>query len=179
MDARKYLEQIVEPTIADFEGCPYSRRHAFLACLVTFHTTDYIALSNRHGNLREIFRKASKEFAIIERVAHAFKHVKTGNPNNANNQPLSVKQVYSRPPAMAGVMQCGASRLGDTIGGVALWGEDCVDLLPTVKQAAAFLRTKCGELQCIIVPEKRRRRRDRRRGHRGQDRESEAKPTGR
>lgn len=143
MDARKYLEQIVEPTIADFERCPYSRRHAFLACLVTFHTVDYIAHPRDSGNLRHAFREASKEFAIVDRVAHAFKHVETGNSNNAYHQPLLVEGVYSRPPAKAAAMQCGASRLGDTIGGVALWGEDNGDLLPAVKQAVEFLRSKC------------------------------------
>jgi hypothetical protein len=149
VDALTYLEQIVEPTIADLEKCPYSRRHAFLACLVTFHTLDYIEYRRRSGNRRRDFRKESDAFAVVDRVAHAFKHVETGSLNSEDNRPLSVEQVYSRPPAMAGVMQCGISHLGDTIGGTALWGEHRADLLPTVKQAVEFLRTKCSAALAI------------------------------
>lgn len=140
MDAPTYLEQIVDPTIADFEKYPHSRRHAFLACLVTFHTLDYIEYPKKTGSRRNDFRKES---IAVDRVAHAFKHVKSGNDKNKHSRPLRVDHVYSRPPAKCGVMQCGASRLGDTTGGVGLWREDSVDLLPTVKEAVEFLRTKC------------------------------------
>jgi len=142
VDPLNYLEQIVVPTIADFEKCPSSRRHAFLACLVTFHTVNYIEYPKGPGNSRNKFRKESEAFAVIDRVAHAFKHVKSGNKNNKHNRPLSVEHVYSRPPALAGVAQCGISLCGDVTGGVSLWGEDNADLLAIVKKAVEFLRTK-------------------------------------
>jgi hypothetical protein len=41
-NAKRYLDDIVEPTITDFENNPTSVRHAFLACVATFHTVDYI-----------------------------------------------------------------------------------------------------------------------------------------
>jgi hypothetical protein len=136
VDAPTYLEQFVEP--------PYSRRHAFLACVVTFHTIDYIKNPNMNKqNSCKKFREESNEFAIVDRVANAFKHIKSGHDNGQRNQPLHVKHVYSRPPARCGVMQCGLSRLLDTTGKVALWGEDNSDLLPAVKEVAKFLRTKC------------------------------------
>jgi hypothetical protein len=134
------LEQIVVPTIADFEKCPSSLRHAFLACLVTFHTVDYIAHPKKAASCRNVFRKESEAFADVDRVAHAFKHVKLRNKND----PLSVEHVYSRPPALAGVAQCGISLCGDVSGGVALLGEDNADLLAIVKEAVEFLRTKCS-----------------------------------
>jgi len=108
------------------------------------HTVDYIEYPKKNtGNRRKDFRKESNEFAIVDRVAHAFKHVKSWDHNNQNNQPLFVKHVYSRPPARCGVMQCGLSRLVDTTGGVALWGEISTDLLPAAKEAVEFLRKKC------------------------------------
>jgi hypothetical protein len=143
VDGPAYLEQIVDPTIAEFDKNPYSRRHAFLACLVTFHTIDYIEPREpQKRSAREAFRKESDAFAVIDRVAHAFKHVKTGHSKSEYNRPLRVEHVYSRPPAITGVMRTGISRLGDTTGGVALWGENSTDLLPIVKQASKFLRSK-------------------------------------
>ncbi len=37
MDVQRYIDEMVEPTIADFEANPMSVRLTFLACLVTFH----------------------------------------------------------------------------------------------------------------------------------------------
>ncbi|MBO0734438.1 MAG: hypothetical protein J2P49_09025, partial [Methylocapsa sp.] len=143
VDAPTYLEQFVEPTIADFEKYPYSRRHAFLACVVAFHTLDYLFPKEAvRRNGRKEFRKESDEFAIVDRVAHAFKHVESGTHKDQHNLPLSVKHVYSHPPARLGVLQCGASRLGDPTGKVALWGEENSDLLPVLKEAGEFLRRK-------------------------------------
>jgi hypothetical protein len=135
LDASNYMTEIVDPTISDFEANPTSRRHAFLACVVTYHTIDYLTRPKSPRILVKSFRDKSPEFALVDLVANAFKHVE--------NRPLRAEHVYSRPPALAGVAQCGISRAGDTTGGVALWGEDTADLLPTVKLAARFLRTKC------------------------------------
>jgi hypothetical protein len=44
MDAKQFADEIVEPTIAEFERKPSSRRRAFLACAATFHLIDYLAL---------------------------------------------------------------------------------------------------------------------------------------
>src|SRR5689334_10244272 len=42
-DLEHYLAAFVRPTIADFERNPTSLRHAFIACVVTFHSVDYLA----------------------------------------------------------------------------------------------------------------------------------------
>jgi hypothetical protein len=39
-DLRRYLEEIVEPTVKDFAEHPASVRHAFLACVATYHAVD-------------------------------------------------------------------------------------------------------------------------------------------
>jgi hypothetical protein len=44
------------------------------------------------------------DFAVVDRVANAFKHVETGHPDAPQNQPLTVTSVFERPPGMAGVM---------------------------------------------------------------------------
>lgn len=142
MDAISYMNEIVKPTIRDFESNPTSRRHAFLTCVAVFHFIDYLDLLESSQNLRGQFRRQNANFAIVDRVAHAFKHVQSGNALAMDNQPLAVRSVFERPPAMAGVMQCGLSRCGDEVGGVEIWGENGPDLLHVVKRAAEFLRSK-------------------------------------
>jgi len=139
MDAESYMEEIVGPTIGDFEANPASRRHAFLACVATFHCIDYLAHPKKSGNLRKEFGRNSS-FLIVDRVAHAFKHVESAEPGASQNQRLEITSVFSRPPALAGRAQSGVSLAGDTVGGVVIWGKSGSDLLHTVKDAAKFLR---------------------------------------
>jgi len=42
-----YLNEIVDPTIKDFEEHPTSVRQDFLACVATYHTIDYLAYPNK------------------------------------------------------------------------------------------------------------------------------------
>jgi hypothetical protein len=141
-DAKSYLAEVVDPTVADFRNHPASRRHAFLACVATFHCIDYIAQIDKSQNLRQRFRKENSDFATVDRVAHAFKHVESGSSKSSENQPLHVTSVFVRPPALAGVMQCGLSRMGDLQGGVEILDEDGSNLLSAVTRAAEFLRSK-------------------------------------
>jgi hypothetical protein len=142
MDAITYLDMIVDPTIAEFQQAPANRRRAFLACVATYHVVDYLTPGKSSGNLRRKLGSECQEFALIDRAAHAFKHMQGGNADDPIKPELKILHIFERPPAMAGIMQCGISRLGDTTGGVAIWGEEGPDLLPAVKMAAAFLREK-------------------------------------
>lgn len=141
MNAATYMKEIVDPTIKDFEQHQSSRRLAFIACLVTFHCVDYLASPKNKENLRNDLRQNS-DFAVVDRVAHAFKHTKAGHPSAPKNQPLEVRAVFGRPPAIAGLMECGISQCGDSVGGVEIWGEDTPDLFRVVTRAAQFLSTK-------------------------------------
>jgi hypothetical protein len=142
--AERYMTEIVDPTIGDFEANPTSVRHAFLACVVTYHSIDYLTHPTKPASRRKKFRAVSPEFAIVDRVAHAFKHVETGHAKSLNHQPLKADDVFERPPARCGQMRCGLSRLGDTSGGVTINSETNHDLLRTVKKAAEFLRAKAA-----------------------------------
>lgn len=73
----EYLDLIVEPTFADFRSNPWSARHAFLACVATFHAVDRAAHPRKPNSLREKWRKQSFEFLIVDMVAHHFKHVRS------------------------------------------------------------------------------------------------------
>ncbi|HEV2187554.1 MAG TPA: hypothetical protein VGR70_10115 [Stellaceae bacterium] len=142
-DLVQFLDEVVEPTIADFEANPTSRRHAFLACVATFHGVDYLAHPRKPQLLRQKFNKASPEFALIDRVAHAFKHVVSGHEASPQRPRLKAAEVIPRPPAFWGTtMVWGLSRWGDAVGGVTLDQDREVDLLTILKSTVAFLRAQ-------------------------------------
>jgi hypothetical protein len=135
MEIKRYFEQIVDPTIADFEANPTSVRHAFLAAVAVFHTIDYLGT----GRFRKKFREHA-DFASVDRIAHAFKHVQTGHPADPNLQPLSSEGVIMRPPAAWDSGAWDLSSWDDTTGGVTLDSERAVDMLSAIKGAAQFVR---------------------------------------
>ncbi|MBV9591240.1 MAG: hypothetical protein JO310_16710 [Hyphomicrobiales bacterium] len=136
-DYKRYLDDIVQPTIEDFERHPASIRHAFIACVVTVHAVDYLAHPRRPAGISGEYKRLSPDFSLVYEVAHAFKHVATG-PRDAPN--LTAMEVVRRPPAMAGVMVTGISILGDPTGAVTLADDTNIDLLRVVQRAVAFLR---------------------------------------
>jgi hypothetical protein len=78
-DLERYLNEIVQPTIDDLAANRTSVRHTFLACVVVFHAVDYLAYPKRSRTFRERFNRESRAFAIVDDVAHAFKHVVAGD----------------------------------------------------------------------------------------------------
>lgn len=144
-DAQTYFEEIVIPTINDFEQEPTSVRRAFLASVALFHTVDYLAAQSgfpNKGNLRKQLRAESPDFAIVDRVAHAFKHLQTGDEMSPDNKPLNVKAVIRIPPAFFDEAIIGQSYFDDERGGVEILNECGKDLLVVAKSAAEFLRGK-------------------------------------
>jgi hypothetical protein len=135
-DLRRYLRDFVEPAIADFERNPASVRYAFMACVVTFHAVDYLAHPRRPAPLRQEWNRQSRAFAIVDDVAHAFKHVKTGNPASPD---LQAHEVV----AMPGVFDAATfDSAAFDVGGVTLENEPGVNILAVVKEAAAFIRSR-------------------------------------
>lgn len=136
-DLVRYLDDIVEPTIRDFEEQPTSVRRALLARAATFHAIDYLAFPHKSRGIRQKFRKESRDFAIVDDVAHAFKHVIAGDRQKPS---LKAQQVIPRPAARAGEMVLGLSTLGDPQGGVTLANDTRVDLLSVLRDAVKFMR---------------------------------------
>ncbi|HEY5347908.1 MAG TPA: hypothetical protein VIJ72_06920 [Rhizomicrobium sp.] len=139
MDTHKFLDEIVRPTIAEYEADRTSLRKAFLACVVTFHTIDYLSgPRKKSGNLRKKFRKESRDFALVDSVAHAFKHVESdGNPG------LPVSEIILRPPAIwDNGFTFDLSRWDDEKGGVTLDKDRDIDLLDVLTRSVEFLQTK-------------------------------------
>jgi hypothetical protein len=141
MDINRYMAEIVEPTIEEYAVHRKSRRHAFLACVVTFHSIDYLIYPKKPASRRDSFRKKSPQFATVDRAAHAFKHVQTGHERSADFPPLKVEDVEHPPPAGWSGLSLDLSNWGGAKG-VTLKNEDDRDLLEIVREAAEFIRAQ-------------------------------------
>ena len=87
------------------------------------------------------FGKTTQTSRWSDRIAHAFKHVQTGHPDDPNLQPLSAAGVIGRPLMYYNVSGAyGLSRYNDPIGGVTLDGGRRLDVLSAIKGAAQFVR---------------------------------------
>jgi hypothetical protein len=142
-DLTRYLDEIVDPTIIDLENNRTSVRHTFLACVAVFHAIEYLA-PGKSRNLRQIFRKESSDFATVDDVAHALKHVTAGRRDNPN---LTATEVISRPAGKWGEAVWDLSRWDDPDGGVTFDRDRDVDLLDVVRRATAFLRKQTEVIQ--------------------------------
>ncbi len=92
-DLVRYLNEIVDPTVKEFEADRTSVRKAFLTCVAVYHAVDRV--ERRGGNSKRSWREQSPAFALVDDVAHAFKHVVATKTRNQ----LRSDEVTPRPPA--------------------------------------------------------------------------------
>jgi hypothetical protein len=75
-DLAEYLEQIVDPTFEEMSRHPGSERRMYLTCVAVYHAVDRMAPPGKSGNVAEEWRSASRDFHLVDIIAHHFKHVK-------------------------------------------------------------------------------------------------------
>jgi hypothetical protein len=119
----EYLRDILQPTIKDLAQNRTSKRHAFLACVVTFHMIDCLSGKRRKAVLRGEYRVQSPAFAAIDRIAHGRAEGQLGRARS----PSHVGETTADSDAFA-----------------SLAGEG-TDILALVNEAADFLAKKAGE----------------------------------
>ena len=73
-----YLEEIVLPTIDEFQADGSSRRKAYLACIVTYHLSDYLRASKASDVLETVKGRAEAAFEVVHAVATGAKHTASG-----------------------------------------------------------------------------------------------------
>ena len=95
----EYMREIVEPSIEEMVANRSSRRRAFIACVVTFHTIDYLAGKRRKAVLRAEYRAQSPAFAAIDRIAHAVGHKPSGERTFGANAPADLGRATARSEA--------------------------------------------------------------------------------
>jgi hypothetical protein len=137
-----YIDTIVVPTFEDFKRNPASERHAFLACVVTYHAIDRYAeeIGRSVGNLRREWGKKI-EFKAIDLVAHHLKHVQSSDerlPPTKDKLPISF--LVFRPSAV-GTHAVNAAPVGGEV------KMQTRDLYFAVRDVIKFLREKADELR--------------------------------
>lgn len=92
----QYLTLIVEPTVEEFRRNPTSLRHAYLACVTTYHAIDRAAEigGKRAANLRQVWGRQSQQFKLVDIVAHDFKHIRATNRTGAPRRILVSMALY-------------------------------------------------------------------------------------
>ena len=127
MTPEEYMRDILQPTIKELVQNRTSKRHAFLACVVTYHMIDYLCGKRRKAVLRGEYRLQSPAFAAVDRIANGRAEAQSGRA------PL---------PSRAGETPAGLAALAE--GEASLAGEG-TDVLALVNEAAEFLAKKAGE----------------------------------
>ncbi|WP_316227706.1 hypothetical protein [Bradyrhizobium sp. SZCCHNR3015] len=113
MTPADYVTEIVIPTVRESRDNRKSRRHAYLACIVTFHIKDHLEKVGVTGVTQKMRTACPGHFDLVRGVCNGTKHVAT---NQGHVIPFAIGGDYYRPPAFAGVMMAGLSMLGDTKG---------------------------------------------------------------
>ena len=107
---RTYLDEVVDPTFEDFRRNPRSIRHAFLACVATYHAIDRVK-PGHPGNLTYQWGK-TLEFKIVDMVAHQFKHVRSGDDKHVSADSISLSwcvfpKAYQKTPGVESIDDSG------------------------------------------------------------------------
>jgi hypothetical protein len=126
----RYLDLIVEPTLDDFQKNQSSVRHAFISCVVVFHAID--RLSKKPANLRQVWRKQSIDFAMVDLICHTLKHVETGGETPENRIPWTA--------AMPGAMGFNTHMPNES-------GPDVRQIYYLARSAVTFIRKKADEIK--------------------------------
>ena len=117
MTPADFANAVIIPTVAEFREKRTDRRHAYLACTVTYHLHDHLAEAAGLG--RPEVRVAMKsvcaaQFEIVQTVCLGVKHAQD------RRTPIGFipGKEAERPPAKWGKAKWGRSRWGDAHGGL-------------------------------------------------------------
>jgi hypothetical protein len=126
-----YLQNIVEPTVAEFRSDPTSARRAFLACVVLYHAIDRVP--NRSGNLRKDWRDKSPSFLLVDMLANDLKHARSDLRDHPVARPHTLALAGS--PALLGNMAFNTTVFND-------FGEQeaLESVLSAIESALTFVR---------------------------------------
>lgn len=121
MSPLEYLEEIVLPTIDEFQADGSSRRKAYLACIVTFHLKDYLMKDNSSGVEKAITGRAQAAFEVVSAVANGAKHSVSGRQGQLKF--VAGTDFYWYPHRIE-TLPSGISVLGDIEGGIMIAADE-------------------------------------------------------
>lgn len=115
MTPAEYVNEIVVPTVIEFKSQRRSRRHAYLACIATFHVKDHLDRSGVTDIVSLVRATEPHAYDLIRAVCTGTKHVDT-DPRRHRIQ-FRAGDDMDRPPAIWGEFAFGVSRWDDEHGG--------------------------------------------------------------
>ncbi|CAH0338935.1 hypothetical protein RHI9324_00570 [Rhizobium sp. CECT 9324] len=142
-----YLEEILLPTLEDYEEDFRSRRKGYLACIVMCHLSDYLEKAGASKVQDAMRSQCTAAWNVVHAVAIGAKHL--DNLKNPNPIKFKAGSDVFRPPARAGVMVCGWSRVGDLDGGMEIRaGSDnlMAEVLPSLRTVLRQYMLQFGDL---------------------------------
>ncbi len=118
MTPETYAQTIIAPTLREYLEQPMDVRRAMLACMTLIHLHDVLKTNGdrpKQETATQFFQSLEKECPacwLIFVVGTAAKHMRHKGSG------FVIDNLISRPPAIAGVAECGLSQIGDESGGV-------------------------------------------------------------
>lgn len=120
MTPADFLAEILLPTVLEFRAEPRSRRHAYLAAIVTVALTDHLKKAGETGIEATMRAATGSAFDVVRGVANGDKHVRT---DGRHVVAFAAGEDYDVPPSTFGSFVFGFSPFGDTVGGRAITTE--------------------------------------------------------
>jgi hypothetical protein len=114
MSPLEYLEEIVLPTIDEFQADGSSRRKAYLACIVTIHLKDYLTKDNARNVEKTVRNRAEAAFDVVSAVANGAKHSISGRGGQIR---FHAGSDFYWPSHSVQTLPSGVSLFGDSEGG--------------------------------------------------------------
>ena len=129
-ELKAYLDIIVDPTVRDFTHNPTSVRHCFLACLTVSHCVDRVAGADikKTHELRELWKRESNEFYLVQICANHLKHGEIKAIQEARKEAPDTLNLYHA----LGIDEAGTS-------------VDVRNLHFIIRDAVAFVRNKAAQ----------------------------------
>ncbi|HCL65149.1 MAG TPA: hypothetical protein DIC56_09980 [Rhizobium sp.] len=118
MTPKEYMKEILLPTLSEYEEDTQSRRRAYLACIVVYHLSDYLKKAGADNPAKKMCNQCTTAWNVVHAVAIGAKH--RDNAENKNPLKFTAGSDAYRPPARAGLLECGWSILGDHEGSIVI-----------------------------------------------------------
>jgi hypothetical protein len=132
MTPADYLREIVIPTVREFRDEPRCRRRAYLACIVTYQTKDYLKKAGEPNVAKTMRLGRNAPYDVVHAICDAAKHRDHGQ--HRHKIPFAAGQDYDRPPAIWGEAIWDLSRWDDPVGGREIpVGGDGLDIYECVR----------------------------------------------
>jgi hypothetical protein len=160
ISARGYYEIVVLPTVSMFSSHNKDIGLALLSCMASLHVVDYV-MQNREADIEtandmvsaycRTAAERSFPFCVVRAFALASKHCRLSKESLKGFHSGNYMIAY---PSFAGVARCGATFMGDTVGGVTIhWkGTQFVNLSNALKLTLEFYEKEFPELMHAAGP---------------------------